>query len=150
MKRKKRQKRFNNVFVRDLGVRFRSKFEWRSARWLEKAGIKWEYEPRVKIGDRWCLPDFWLPDYQTFLELRPADLVDERLLEKIRRIKAIYEKETVLCTNIMGVRTFLRRLDEHRKMSAPFKLWVFTGTRGELRDNPPPTQKVGQVCPVTS
>ena len=134
-KKRRRRGKFNNKPVQAFGCKFRSKFEWRVARRLDKAGIKWEFEPRVTLPDgKYCLPDFWLPDFKTFIELRPAKMVDDKLLHKIRLIKKTYGHEVVLCTDIMGAATFIGRLDESRSPSGPNSLWVFSGKRGERRD----------------
>jgi hypothetical protein len=130
----RRRGKYNNKRVQALGCNFRSKFEWRVANRLEKEGIAWEFEPKVKIGDRTVLPDFYLPDFDIFLELRPAKLVDDALIQKIRQIKYTYECEVVLATDVFGAGTFISRLDENRERSNPDKIWVFTGKRGELKD----------------
>lgn len=135
-KKPRKKTGFNNTFVFDLGCKFRSKFEWRVARWLEKFNIKWEFEPKVMIAGSRCYPDFYLPDYDTFLELRPAKRVDDKLLLKVYHLKNTYHKECVIATDITGAKTFLQRLDENRKPSKPDKVWVFTGARGELKENP--------------
>ena len=136
-KKPKKHTGWNNTFVYDMGCRFRSKFEWRIARWLTKYHIKWEFEPRVQLDGSYCLPDFYLSEYETFLELRPHKRVDDDLLLKISRIKSIYQKECVLATDIEGAKTFLQRLDENRKPSKPDVIWIFSGKRGELRENKP-------------
>lgn len=136
MRRKKKKRKFNNIPVidKELGIRFRSKFEWRVARRLEKAGIKWQFEPKVNLpGGRYCLPDFYLPEHNLFIELRPRKMVDDKLIHKIRTIKRTYEKEVVLCTNIQGVATFISRLDENKPKINPETVWIFEDKSGEER-----------------
>ncbi len=133
--RKPRKKSpFNNTFVYDLNCRFRSKLEWYVAKWLNKYNIKWEFEPRVILDASHCYPDFWLPEYNTFLEMRPLKRIDEKLLHKVSRLKTIYQKEVVIATDVESAKFFLQRLDENREMSKPNKVWIFTGKRGELRE----------------
>jgi len=132
-KRKKRRK-FNNipVYDKELGIKFRSKFEWRSARRLHKQGIKFVFEPKVTLpGGKYCLPDFYLPEYEIFVELRPSKMVDDKLISKIWAIKHTYKKEVVLCTNIQGVATFISRLDENRPKLNESTVWIFEDKRGE-------------------
>jgi hypothetical protein len=52
----------------------RSRLEARWAAVLDSAGLSWEYEPQVLRLGRGrggsYLPDFWLPDQQTWLEVK--------------------------------------------------------------------------------
>ena len=129
---RKRRGRFNNKPVRALGCRFRSKFEWRVANRLEKAGIKWQFEPKVTLTDgKYCLPDFYLPEHKIFIELRPSKMVDEKLIHKIRTIKKMYNTEVVLCTNIQGAATFIAKLNEEKPKLNADTVWIFEDRRGE-------------------
>lgn len=55
------------------GYRFRSRLEARWAVFFDEAGISYEYEPEgYEIGDGIkYLPDFYLPEYQLFIEIKP-------------------------------------------------------------------------------
>lgn len=56
------------------GYRFRSRLEARWAVFLEALGLQWEYEPQgfeLRDGTRY-LPDFYLPNQETFVEIKPA------------------------------------------------------------------------------
>lgn len=66
------------------GYRFRSRLEARWAVALDKLGIKWEYEKEgYDLGDLgYYLPDFWLPDQETFVEIKPEN--------KAKRARQIY------------------------------------------------------------
>ena len=54
------------------GYRFRSRLEARWAVFFDTAGIKYEYEKEGfdlgKLG--FYLPDFWLPDNNTWIEIK--------------------------------------------------------------------------------
>jgi len=74
------------IETRYKGYRFRSRLEARWAVFFEAAGLKWEYEPEgyhLPSGD--YLPDFFLPEIQTWIEVkpdvdlgaRPTDLIGE-------------------------------------------------------------------------
>jgi len=55
------------------GIRFRSKTEAKWALFMDIIGCKWLYEPEgYDLGDGvfYC-PDFYLPDIETFLEIKP-------------------------------------------------------------------------------
>lgn len=61
------------------GYRFRSRLEARWAVFFDAAGIKYEYEPegfevRPDINDNVYryLPDFYLPDYDLYVEVKPT------------------------------------------------------------------------------
>jgi hypothetical protein len=63
------------------GCRFRSRLEARWAVFLDTLGIRWEYEPqavelswRLNLGDAPLnyLPDFYLPDLDTWAEVKGA------------------------------------------------------------------------------
>jgi hypothetical protein len=53
--------------------KFRSRLEARWAIFFDTAGIRYEYEPEgFDLDGLWYLPDFWLPDLQTWIEIKPA------------------------------------------------------------------------------
>lgn len=60
------------------GYRFRSRLEARWAVLLDALDIKWEYEfEGYDLGEAgWYLPDFWLPELQWHLEIKPPGPID--------------------------------------------------------------------------
>jgi hypothetical protein len=62
--------------TRHRGVLMRSRLEAHWATVLDTAGIAWSYEPElIRLpgrGRRWTgyVPDFWLPELQTWLEVK--------------------------------------------------------------------------------
>jgi hypothetical protein len=67
------------------GYRFRSRLEARWAVFFDALNIRYEYEKegyRLSNGE-WYLPDFWLPDYQWIVEIKP-EYPSEREIDKIR------------------------------------------------------------------
>lgn len=54
------------------GYRFRSRLEARWAVFFDSLGVRWEYEKEgFDLGKSgWYLPDFWLPDYQCWVEVK--------------------------------------------------------------------------------
>lgn len=61
------------IETRYKGYRFRSRLEARWAVFFDALGVKWEYEKEgYDLGDAgWYLPDFWLPDFDCFVEVKP-------------------------------------------------------------------------------
>jgi hypothetical protein len=54
--------------------RFRSRTEARWAVFLDAAGIGWRYEfEGFNVHGNYYLPDFFLPELKTFLEVKPSD-----------------------------------------------------------------------------
>lgn len=61
------------IETRYKGYRFRSRLEARWAVVLDSASVRFEYEPEgyeLPNGDRY-LPDFYLPDFDTIVEIKP-------------------------------------------------------------------------------
>jgi len=60
------------IQTRYKGYLFRSRLEARWAVFFDALGIKWEYEPEgYDLGvDGWYLPDFWLPEFRVFVEIK--------------------------------------------------------------------------------
>lgn len=56
------------------GYRFRSRLEARWAVFFDALGIAWTYEPEgYDLNGKWYLPDFWLPEFPLFIEIKPFD-----------------------------------------------------------------------------
>ena len=55
------------------GYKFRSRLEARWAVFFDELDIKYDYEVEgFDLGDAgWYLPDFWLPDIQAWIEIKP-------------------------------------------------------------------------------
>jgi len=61
------------------GYNFRSRLEARWAVFFDALGIKWEYEKEgYDLGELgWYLPDFWLPDFSFYVEIKPLTSMRE-------------------------------------------------------------------------
>lgn len=61
------------------GYKFRSRLEARWAVFFDTVGIKWEYEQEgYDLGDAGLyLPDFWLPDMNTWAEVKGKEFTRE-------------------------------------------------------------------------
>lgn len=71
------------IETRYKGYRFRSRLEARWAVVLDFMKIKWQYEAEgYNLGEHGCyLPDFWLPELNTFLEVKPGQPSDEERIK---------------------------------------------------------------------
>lgn len=56
------------------GYRFRSRLEARWAVFFDALGIEWQYEIEgFDLGAAgWYLPDFWLPEFNAYVEVKPT------------------------------------------------------------------------------
>ncbi len=53
------------------GTKFRSTYEATYAEWLDKNNIKWQYEHwTFNLGDTTYTPDFYLPEYDKYIEVK--------------------------------------------------------------------------------
>src|SRR5437762_9159320 len=70
------------IVTRYKTFRFRSRLEARWAVFFDVLGIEWRHESRsVDLG--WCLyiPDFWLPQYRMYVEVKPDDFTSKELVK---------------------------------------------------------------------
>ena len=90
-KRLIRMKMFEPVIETESGVRVRSSYEKKCADFLYKNNIKFQYEPLMLLGGRQFRPDFYLPDYNLFVEICGYNH-QPYYRDKMRFKKLIYEK----------------------------------------------------------
>lgn len=56
------------------GYRFRSRLEARWAVFFDECGVKWGYEVEgFQLPSGWYLPDFYLPEANCFVEIKPSE-----------------------------------------------------------------------------
>lgn len=68
-------------------VRLRSTWEAAVAAYLDRRGVRWEYEShRHTLDDRTYCPDFWLPDTGVYWEVK--GWLHARHAETIRQFRA--------------------------------------------------------------
>jgi hypothetical protein len=71
------------------GYRFRSRLEARWAVFFDAAGIEYQYEHEgFIIGGRRYLPDFWLPQLKTFVEIKPTEEAAEQVKPLLHALTA--------------------------------------------------------------
>lgn len=81
------------------GYRFRSRLEARWAVFFDALGVKWEYEKEgYDLGEAgWYLPDFWLPDVNAWVEIKPnKDAYNDKASAKAKALAAITEAPVVV------------------------------------------------------
>jgi hypothetical protein len=88
---------FGHAKVRDCaykGIHMRSSWEVKLARKLDDLGFKWQYEPTTfKIGEglRYT-PDFYLPEVQLYLEVKPRNFAQGLAKDKLHALQQITKK----------------------------------------------------------
>lgn len=82
-----RKSRLRAITTRYKNHSFRSRLEARFAVYFDHLGIKWEYEPEgFELGNGLrYLPDFWLPEWRIWVEIKP-DTPDAAGFEKAKRL----------------------------------------------------------------
>ena len=78
-------------------VAFRSTLEARHAVFLDTCGVRWEYEPRerrVRWKNHMYTPDFYLPDMNIVLEVKPRKPADDAFA-KCREVSRQFPDDTV-------------------------------------------------------
>ena len=85
------------------GYRFRSRLEARWAVFFTACGIKFTYEPegfQFADGTRY-LPDFYLPWFKCYVEIKPSSIYGEDLDEAEQKCRLLFEEGadciTMLC-----------------------------------------------------
>lgn len=72
------------------GYRFRSRLEARWAVFFDTLQIRYQYEVEgFDLDGVWYLPDFWLPDYQTWFEVK-GESPDQEATNKALRLGQTY------------------------------------------------------------
>jgi hypothetical protein len=58
-------------WVKYKGIKMRSTWEVKYAKWLDKQGTKWQYESKTfDLGNTTYTPDFYLPETDTYVEIK--------------------------------------------------------------------------------
>lgn len=75
------------------GYRFRSRLEARWAVFFDTAGIAYEYEPegfRLKDGTKY-LPDFYLPWFKCYVEIKPRYMIRKEERKAKRKLEMLFD-----------------------------------------------------------
>lgn len=81
------------------GYRFRSRLEARWAVFFDTLGIEYRYEQEGfdlgKVG--WYLPDFWLPRYDIWIEIKPFLSSDEAIKKCYALAEGLHNHSLLIC-----------------------------------------------------
>lgn len=78
------------------GYRFRSRLEARWAVFLDSLNFTFVYEPDgYDLDGTWYLPDFWVPEWKAFLEIKPQAPTQEQM-EKCQNLSNLTGHKTLL------------------------------------------------------
>ena len=70
------------IETRYKGYRFRSRLEARWAVFFDAMNLRWRYEPEgFDLGGCWYLPDFYIPDWGCYLEVKPEFPTTDEVLK---------------------------------------------------------------------
>jgi len=92
----KRDRKSRAYRRKDLGIYVRSRWEANYGRYLNFVRRKWFYEPKtfwfenIKRGTRSYTPDFYLPKYDEYIEVK--GYLDQKSKTRIKRMKKYYPK----------------------------------------------------------
>jgi len=87
------------------GVMMRSKTEANAAKWFESFGWNWIYEPESFVSDIQYTPDFYLPQIETLVEVKPLLFLEEveRARPLVEKLKKTFVVLTPLQNNHFGI-----------------------------------------------
>lgn len=84
------------------GVKIRYASEAGYARLLDEGGVAWEYEPRsYSSAAGHYLPDFYLPESNTFVEIKPSTLPEGDLRGAEERMRVIWSSNPTASLTIV-------------------------------------------------
>jgi hypothetical protein len=84
--------------IKYKGIKMRSSWEVAYAKYLDKQGIKWEYEPKAfDLGETTYTPDFYLPESDTYVEIKGRWFKDSKKKFNLFR-KKYYSVNIILLT----------------------------------------------------
>ena len=103
------------------GYRFRSRLEARWAVFFDTAGIEYQYEPEgfeLENGVRY-LPDFYLPWFKCYVEIKNSNLTIKEEKEAKRKLESLFELHGDCCAMFCkgdplddGIEVIVNEVDE--------------------------------------
>lgn len=119
------------------GYRFRSRLEARWAVFFDSVGIEWQYEVEgYELDDLRYLPDFYLPQANMWLEVKPVAFTpDER--EKASRLSKATHRDVILAVGVPEPTVYLSIREEGRILM-PYKdsIWMSEKIQMDYPDTP--------------
>ena len=89
--RLKHNRKFEPVIATSANTKVRSRYEKACAEYLDHCGIEFQYEPLMLIGGAKFRPDFYLPEYDLFLEICGFDHMPY-YRDRTKTKRELYEK----------------------------------------------------------
>jgi len=87
--------KLNATRIKYKDIFFKSSWEVAYAKYLDKQGIKWLYEPKTfDLGNTTYTPDFYLPKTNLYIEIKGYFRPDAR--KKVNLFKKLYSEEELL------------------------------------------------------
>lgn len=108
---------FEGRAVRAARGRVRSRLERKLAYFFERNGVRYQYERPITLDGIKLHPDFYLPDYQVYVELWGMSGLNQRYTKIMERKKALYKKHKLPVISLY--QWHLRKIDQ--KFPALFK-----------------------------
>lgn len=88
--------KFKVIETKYKGCKMRSRAEARWAVFFDALGLAWEYEKEgYDLEGTWYLPDFWLPEMDSFIEIKGASPTEEEVY-KARQLALYTGKEVYI------------------------------------------------------
>lgn len=86
------------------GYKFRSRLEARWAVFFDACGIEYQYEPEgFELKEGYYLPDFYLPWFKCYVEIKPKDIAREDRLKAEKKLEALFfEHKSCVCMLCVG------------------------------------------------
>ena len=109
------EKQLELQFSKELNILFRSSWEKQLAEFLFDNCIKFEYETyKFRYNQVYnYIPDFYLPDYDLFIEVKPIPMIDQEVIDKLNSV-INKNKPIILFTEIelKDINAFLNKIVE--------------------------------------
>lgn len=108
------------------GVDLRSRTEARWALLLDLFAVKWEYEVEgYQLASCWYLPDFWLPQFKCFAEVKGiADHWDDLSRTKVRELALTTNRWVLLFDEMRAGQQCVRALIPQLDVDEVLTVWV--------------------------
>lgn len=88
----------NPIETKYKGIKFRSRLEARWAVFINALGFNFVYEPDAyNLNGIYYLPDFWIPDWKAFIEIKPTSPTEEEK-EKCDLLSKLTKNQVLLIT----------------------------------------------------
>lgn len=116
------------------GYKFRSRLEARWAVFFDTLGIEYEYEKEgFDLDGIWYLPDFWLPRYGHWIEIKP-DTPSPEEKEKAWRLAIKSGSNTLICCGNPYAEKYLEMIDGDYGLYQPKREYKIIGFIADVFD----------------